>query len=79
MGPGRRAIDLDEAIIRNERYLRTRSDLDGKYLVSLEDLAIPLSIDAFREDDILNIVRKDPPKGGEYKPFYIQISPIAAC
>lgn len=36
---GQRAIDLDEAIIRNECYLRSRCNTDGAYLVSLEDFA----------------------------------------
>ena len=60
----RRTVDVDEAVLRNERYIRSRdSNQDGRYLVSLEDLSEMLS--GFPQDDhSVSFKRKDPPKGG---------------
>ena len=65
VGGGRRAIDLDEAILRNERYLRDRSNVDGKYLVNLEGFVNMLTKTASRKAEVFSFIRKDPPKGGE--------------
>ena len=69
IGEGRRAIDLDEAIKRNERYLRSRSNADGKYLISLEDFVSMLSDTSSRNAEVVSFIRKDPPKGGKSSPF----------
>ena len=60
-------VDLDDFILRNERYVRSRgqANRDGKYLIRLEDL--PSLIDArapSADGGPLLIVRKEPPKGG---------------
>lgn len=68
----RRIVDVDEAIILNERYIRSRDNKDGKYLVSLEDLCDIASdsnpAKGTRKSEnkpaIATMVRKDPPKGG---------------
>jgi hypothetical protein len=64
----RRAIDVDEAILRNERYIRSRGNVanqDGKYLVGLGELCT--IVGACRRRDYMYrtmFTRKDPPKGG---------------
>lgn len=62
----RRAIDIDEAILRNERYVRSRGDAeneDGKYLVGLSDLCT--AVGACPEGPHrFSFTRVDPPKGG---------------
>ncbi len=64
VGEGRCAIDLDDAIIRNERFLLDRSNGDGKYLVSLEDLVRMLPNKTFADPNVVSFARKDPPRGG---------------
>lgn len=62
----RRVIDVDEAILRNERYIRSRGEVknqDGKYLVRLSELysivgACPEGLDR------VVFTRMDPPPGG---------------
>lgn len=62
----RRAIDIDEAILQNERYIRSRTEVeneDGKYLVGLSELytAVRAGPDGpFR----VAFTRMEPPKGG---------------
>ena len=61
-------VDVDEAIIAQERYIRSRSDAnkDSRYLVSMPELSsILLSSPGSSTDDLkLEFVRQDPPKGG---------------
>lgn len=60
----RRIIDVDEAVLRNEHYMRSRdSNRDGRYLVLLEDLTKILA-EASQDSRPLSFTRKDPPKGG---------------
>ena len=60
----RRIVDVDDAVLRNEQFTRSRdSNRDGKYLVLLEDLPKVLST-APQDDRPLSFTRKDPPKGG---------------
>ena len=60
----RRIVDVDEAVLRNEQYVRSRdSNQDGRYLVSLEDLSEMLS-GVLQDDRYVSFERKDPPKGG---------------
>lgn len=60
----RRMVDVDEAVLRNEQYVRSRnSNRDGKYLVPLEDLFKILSKSP-QDDRPLPFTRQDPPKGG---------------
>lgn len=60
----RRFMDVDEAVFRNEHYMRSRdNNEDGRYLVSLEDLCKILSKDS-QNSRPLSFARKDPPKGG---------------
>lgn len=73
---GLRLVDVDEAIIQNERYIRSRGDQnqDGKYLVSIEDLCRVVSETATKIQPVnaletpysqpLTFRRKTPPKGG---------------
>ena len=75
-GKGRRLVDIDEAIIRNERHVRSRGlqNRDGKYLVGLADLcgllsetvtaSKPVKVMRSTESKPLEFTRKDPPKGG---------------
>ena len=60
----RRIVDVDEAVLRNEQFMRSRdSNRDGRYLVSLEDLSKILA--KYSQDRrYLSFTRKDPPKGG---------------
>lgn len=64
---GRRAVDIDEAVLQNDRYIRFRGGLankDGKYLVGLK------AFEGFNSSVIpgpnktLAIMRECPPKGG---------------
>lgn len=60
----RRIVDIDEAVLRNERYMRSRdSNRDGRYLVALEDLPDILAKSS-QNPRPLSFARKDPPKGG---------------
>ena len=60
----RRIVDVDEAVLRNEQYIRSRdSNQDGRYLVSLEDLSEMLS-GVLLDNGYVSFERKDPPKGG---------------
>ena len=60
----RSMVDVDELVLQNERYMRTReSNRDDKYLVSLESLSEILA-KAPQDDGLLSFKRKDPPKGG---------------
>ncbi len=63
---GRCALDLDDAIIRNERFLSRRPNGDGKYLVSLEYLVKILPNVTVSEPNVITFVRRDPPIGGEF-------------
>ncbi|KAI9876534.1 MAG: hypothetical protein M1830_006297 [Pleopsidium flavum] len=80
----RTLVDIDEAIITNEHYIRSRGaekNKDNKGLVSLDHASLlfgtSLSADI---DHPLTIRRKDPPKGGfefldEQRPRTLQIQP----
>lgn len=60
---GRRAVDIDEAVLENDRYIRFRGGLmntDGKYLVGLKAFA-GITADP---NNPLTITRECPPKGG---------------
>ena len=60
----RRIVDVDEAVLRNEHYMRSRdSNRDGRYLVALEDLSKILA-NPSQNPGTLSFTRKDPPKGG---------------
>lgn len=60
----RRIVDVDEAVLRNEHYMRSRdSNRDGRYLVSLEDLC-KILVKTSQNNHPLLFARKDPPKGG---------------
>lgn len=75
-GKKRRMIDIDEAIIQSEHYVRSRGKLnrDSKYLVSLEELCGiasetatdtgPAKYTRSAEKKPMTLTRKDPPKGG---------------
>jgi hypothetical protein len=78
----RHVIDIDEAILRNERYIRSRSNSDnkdGKYLVELNELCnlVKASPDGTYW---VKFTRKDPPRGGfefldEYRARVMRIQP----
>jgi len=61
-------IDTDEAILTNERYVRSRGEAnrDNKYLVGLEQLSSILlrAPESGIDDTKVTFVRKEPPKGG---------------
>lgn len=60
----RSIVDVDEAILRNEHYMRSRdSNRDGRYLVTLEELSNVLA-NGSQNSRCLSFTRKDPPKGG---------------
>ena len=60
----RSIVDVDESVLRNEHYIRSRdSNGDGKYLVSLEEFSRIIAEDS-RNGRPLSFTRKDPPKGG---------------
>lgn len=73
-GPGNAAetartlVDIDEAILANERYIRSRGaekNKDGKGLVNLDNASMLFeSCSSGVADESLTITRKDPPKGG---------------
>ena len=61
-------VDIDEAILSNERYIRSRADAnrDSKYLVTLKELShiLVASAGGKKNDARVEFVRQDPPKGG---------------
>ena len=61
----RAVVDIDEAVLRNERYIRTLTDTDQrkKYLVYLKDLCSTVPFPT-RGGASTTFVRKEPPKGG---------------
>ena len=62
-----KAVDIDEVILRNERYLRSRAEgnKDGKYLLRLKDLQILIAGSKLNNQrKILSFVRQDVSKGG---------------
>lgn len=60
----RRIVDVDEAVLRNEHYMRSRdSNRDGRYLVALEDLSKILA-NPSQNPGTLSFTRKEAPKGG---------------
>ena len=61
----RAVVDIDEAVLRNERYVRTLTAIDqrNKYLVYLKDLCSTVAFPTHGEDSV-TFVRKEPPKGG---------------
>ena len=64
---GRRAIDIDEQIIQNERYIRSRGGTengDGKYLVGLKTFSAIVAPGDKDKFETLTFTRKNPPKGG---------------
>ncbi|KAL9126622.1 MAG: hypothetical protein Q9217_004360 [Psora testacea] len=64
---GQRAVDIDEVIMRNESYIRSRGRVnqDGNYLVRLADLSKLLPQSSYIQDgEVLFFVRKGLPKGG---------------
>lgn len=73
---GRSLVDVDEAIVQNEHYIRSRGrqNRDGKYLVNLEDLCHIVPETATKSSSTkatrstgnqpVKFTRKDPPKGG---------------
>lgn len=73
-GKGRRLVDVDEAIVQNDHYIRSRGrqNRDGKYLVTLDDLCNlvttktvePAKATRSSNHQSLTFARKDPPKGG---------------
>ena len=76
VGKKRRIVDVDEAILQNEHYIRTRgrSNRDGRYLVTLKDLCNivsdcawddkPAKVTRNTDKQPVNFTRRDPPKGG---------------
>lgn len=64
---GRRAVDIDEAVLENDRYIRFRGGLmnkDGKYLVGLKAFTEFNSSAVAGPNKTLAIMRECPPKGG---------------
>lgn len=64
--PDNRAVaDIDEAVLRHERYVRSvpGADRDGRCLVKLEELCSILG-ESPQDGSPLVFSRKDPPKGG---------------
>ncbi len=89
-GPGNAAetaktlVDIDEAILANEKYIRSRGaekNKDGKGLVKLDNASVLFeSSSSGAADRPLTITRKCPPKGGfeflhENRKWTIQIQP----
>lgn len=63
----RQPVDIDEVVLTHEKFIHSRGEeanRDGKYLVSLEDLARVLGAPLNDPQAPLVITRKDPPKGG---------------
>ena len=59
--------DIDEAVLLNERYIRSRpspNNQDDKYLVTLDDLATILGKPQLDTSPSWAFRRKDPPRGG---------------
>lgn len=80
----RTLVDIDEAIIANERYIRSRDTEEnkgGKGLVSLDHASMLFGTAPSADiDHPLTIRRKEPPKGGlefldENRPRSLQIQP----
>lgn len=66
-GTERRAVDIDEAVLQNDRYIRFRGGLtntDGKYIVGLKAFAAIHSPATADPNKTLAITRECPPKGG---------------
>ena len=66
-GTERRAVDIDEAVFENDRYIRFRGGLtntDGKYIVRLKAFAGINSPATADPNKTLAITRECPPKGG---------------
>ena len=61
----RTVVDIDEAVLRNERYIRTLTNISqrNKYLVDLKDLCSMVPAPSRGQDSII-LIRKEPPKGG---------------
>ncbi|MCJ1250304.1 hypothetical protein MMC30_007530 [Trapelia coarctata] len=62
-----RSQDIDDAILRQDRYIRSVShehNKDGAYLLSLEDLTEILEDQSEKIGSTFTIERKDPPLGG---------------
>lgn len=81
-----RAVDIDEAVLRNERYIRSRGGInnDGKYLVGIKELVAILESESQsqtqNQTEALVFTRKDPPKGGleildEHRYWALRIQP----
>ena len=66
--PGCSHVDIDEAILKSERYHRCPSSrsVDQKHLISLSDLLAILSFSGQTRlgPDVVEYIRKDPPLGG---------------
>lgn len=82
---GRTLVDIDEAVLRNERYVRSQrsNKQDCECLVSLEELCGILS-ETPQDDTPLIFRRKDPPKGGlevldELRKRELSIQPSSAA
>lgn len=63
----RQPVDIDEAVLANENYIRSRggeANRDGKFLVTLEDLSRVVGAPSDDPQAPLVITRKDPSKGG---------------
>ena len=61
----RTVVDIDEAVLRNERYIRTLTNINqrNKYLVNLKDLYCTVPFHTHVENSVI-FIRKEPPKGG---------------
>ena len=83
----RQPVDIDEVVLTHEKFIRSRGEeanRDGKYLVTLEDLARVLGAPSNDPQAPLVITRKDPPKGGfeildEHRQRTIRIQPNDAA
>ena len=64
----RTLVDIDEAILANERYIRSRGaekNKDGKGLVNLDNALVLFGASTSGAvDEPITITRKEPPKGG---------------
>lgn len=82
MSDGRTVVDIDEAVLRHERYVRGLPDRDGRCLVTLEELCNIL-FEKPRGNSPMVFTRKDPPIGGlevldELRPSTISIHATSA-
>ncbi len=61
----RRLVDIDDAVLQNERYMRSRKPGEDKEtdLIRLDDLCSMIPGSKL-DGELLSFVRKDPPKGG---------------